>query len=111
MSLKENDTYNENKEENRGICYSEYATRPILYTDTINGTQVSRDDMWAVTTAELNKTREVRKQAIEQLISFVFCACQPDKGDEFSLVDKWVSIFKECNGELEEFKKKEGLDK
>jgi hypothetical protein len=29
-------------------------TRPLLYTDTIGGEQVLRDDMWALTTEELN---------------------------------------------------------
>lgn len=29
--------------------------RPILYTDTIYGEQCRRDDMWAVTTEELNQ--------------------------------------------------------
>lgn len=29
--------------------------RPLLYTDTIQGQQVCRDDMWAVTTDELNR--------------------------------------------------------
>lgn len=32
--------------------------RPILYTDTINGQQVCRDDMWAVTTHGLIGDRE-----------------------------------------------------
>ena len=35
-------------------CNSDLATRAILYTDTINGEQVLRDDLWAVTTDELN---------------------------------------------------------
>lgn len=44
-----------NKEKiKEGVCYSKYATRPILYTDAIGGRQVCRDDMWAVTTEELN---------------------------------------------------------
>jgi hypothetical protein len=43
----------------RNVCYSKYATRPILYTDTIKGIQVCRDDMWAVTTEELNKLDEI----------------------------------------------------
>lgn len=31
--------------------------RPLLYTDTVQGQQVCRDDMWAVTTEELNRMR------------------------------------------------------
>jgi hypothetical protein len=39
----------------KGVCISPLATRPVLYTDTINGgQQAMRDDLWAVTTAELN---------------------------------------------------------
>jgi hypothetical protein len=39
----------------KGVCISQLATRPIMYTDTINGgQQAMRDDLWAVTTAELN---------------------------------------------------------
>lgn len=37
-----------------GICRNPLATRPILYTDTIKGEQVCRDDLWALTTEELN---------------------------------------------------------
>jgi hypothetical protein len=36
------------------ICRHPLAKRPILYTDSIKGTQVCRDDLWAVTTEELN---------------------------------------------------------
>lgn len=36
-------------------CDSPLATRPIFYTDTIGDKQVLRDDLWAVTTEELNK--------------------------------------------------------
>lgn len=39
-------------------CKSCLATRPLLYTDSIKGQQVCRDDMWAVTTEELNKLHE-----------------------------------------------------
>ena len=45
------------QEEPMSICKHELATRPILYTDTIGGKQVLRDDMWAVTTEELNVFR------------------------------------------------------
>lgn len=35
-------------------CVSPLATRPVLYTDTLEGRQTCRDDLWAVTTDELN---------------------------------------------------------
>lgn len=35
-------------------CRHPLATRPILYTDTVGGKQTMRDDLWAVTTEELN---------------------------------------------------------
>lgn len=38
-------------------CLHPLATRPILYTDSINGEQTCRDDLWAVTTDELNALR------------------------------------------------------
>jgi hypothetical protein len=37
--------------------------RPILYTDTIKGNQCCRDDMWAVTTEELNRLAEQKASA------------------------------------------------
>lgn len=37
------------------VCHSKLSTRPLLYTDTIRGEQICRDDMWAVTTDELNE--------------------------------------------------------
>lgn len=37
------------------VCHSKLATRPILYTDTVGGKQTLRDDLWAVTTEELNE--------------------------------------------------------
>lgn len=38
-------------------CISPLSTRPVLYTDTIQGgNQAMRDDLWAVSTDELNQT-------------------------------------------------------
>lgn len=37
------------------IMRAHVPARPILYTDTIDGEQCRRDDMWAVTTEELNR--------------------------------------------------------
>lgn len=37
-----------------GVCRHPLATRPIQYTDSLGGVQTCRDDLWAVTTAELN---------------------------------------------------------
>jgi hypothetical protein len=36
------------------VCVSPLATRPVLYTDTVGGVQTCRDDLWAITTDELN---------------------------------------------------------
>jgi hypothetical protein len=36
------------------ICHSPYAKRPILYTDTVNGEQCCVDNLWAISTEELN---------------------------------------------------------
>lgn len=46
------------------VCISELAMRPILYTDTVNGIQTCRDDMWAVTTEELNKLETVNGELL-----------------------------------------------
>lgn len=43
------------------ICKNRLATKPILYTDTVTGKQCLRDDMWAVTTEELNTMDEAVK--------------------------------------------------
>jgi len=45
-------------------CRHPLATRPILYSDTIDGKQVGRDDMWAVTTEELNALRSASEATI-----------------------------------------------
>ena len=44
--------------EKRFRAHSQYAKRPILYTDGVNGEQCCRDDLWAVSTAELNQQAE-----------------------------------------------------
>lgn len=43
-------------------CNSPLTTRPILYTDVVKalGGQVLRDDLWAVTTEELNAQEKER---------------------------------------------------
>lgn len=38
----------------KSVCSHPLAIRPIFYTDSIGGKQVMRDDLWAVTTDELN---------------------------------------------------------
>lgn len=35
-------------------CISPLATRPLLYSDTLRGETTFRDDLWAVSTEELN---------------------------------------------------------
>lgn len=42
-------------EEKKGFCTSGLAIRTLLYSDTLCGKQVGRDDMWAVTTEELKR--------------------------------------------------------
>lgn len=49
-------------------CHSKLATRPILYTDTVKGRQVCRDDMWAVTTDELN-AKEIEIAKLRKLLN------------------------------------------
>lgn len=45
-------------------CISPLAIRRVLYTDTINGgNQAMRDDLWAVTTDELNALHNALQQA------------------------------------------------
>lgn len=47
----------------RDKCHSKYTKRMILYSDTLGGFQVGRDDLWAVSTEELNTlTRQLDKQ-------------------------------------------------
>ena len=53
------------------ICESKYATRPILYTDTVRGIQTMRDDLWAVTTEELNILHRTRLQTLEEVRGMV----------------------------------------
>lgn len=43
-----------NAEERKVMTFKLPVIRPLLYTDTIGGNQVCRDDMWALTTEELN---------------------------------------------------------
>jgi len=47
-------------------CSSVLATRPILYTDTVGNEQVCRDDLWAVTTDELNALKSAEPSARER---------------------------------------------
>lgn len=35
-------------------CISKFAKRPLLYTDALGGEQTCRDDLWVLTTEELN---------------------------------------------------------
>ena len=45
----------------RKFCEDVLATRAIMYSDTINGVEVHRDDLWAVTTTELNAVHLLRE--------------------------------------------------
>ena len=57
--------------------------RAILYTDSLGGEQVCRDDMWAVTTAELNEAQ----QAVERLDALRPLVRAAVEGREFALLD------------------------
>ena len=48
-------------------CNSNLATQSLLYTDTIHGDQVLRDDLWVVSTAELNKNQRTIDAAMSRL--------------------------------------------
>lgn len=50
----------DNEYEAPRTCISPLATRPVLYTDTVGGNQTCRDDLWAVTTDELNALTQPR---------------------------------------------------
>lgn len=50
--------------------------RMLLYTDTIKGEQISRDDMWAITTLELEylckqAITDTRKQLLDEIMEEV----------------------------------------
>lgn len=45
---------NMNDTPRRRFCESDLAKRMVMYTDTVGGEQTCRDDLWAVTTEELN---------------------------------------------------------
>lgn len=47
---------NKERDEHRQghVCNSPLARRPILYNDSVGGLEAHRDDLWAVTTKELN---------------------------------------------------------
>jgi hypothetical protein len=49
-------------------CESKLATRPLLWSDTLGGKQVYRDDLWAITTEELNKL-EAENAALQAQLS------------------------------------------
>jgi len=59
------------------MCQSDKATKSILYTDTIGGEQVCRDDMWAISTTTLNaltaseqRVKELEAEAQEEQDEF-----------------------------------------
>lgn len=53
-TLPANITQRDDEYEAPKVCVHPLATRPVLYTDTVGGNQTCRDDLWAVTTDELN---------------------------------------------------------
>jgi len=48
-------------------CNSNLATQSLLYTDTIHGDQVLRDDLWVVSTSELNQNQRTIEAAMSRL--------------------------------------------
>ena len=50
------------KNKNTSCCDSDLAKRPIFYTDTVSDKQALRDDLWAVTTAELDAVESELKK-------------------------------------------------
>ncbi|MGP1675945.1 MAG: hypothetical protein ACTS6J_02175 [Burkholderiales bacterium] len=44
------------------VAHEKLYSRPILYTDSIKGVQVCRDDLWAVTTEEIYSMRNAAPQ-------------------------------------------------
>ena len=71
--------------ERKRRCHSKYAKRPILYTDGVNGEQCCRDDLWAISTEELN----------EQAEQFTDMTRQKEEAEWE--VDNWKTIAKQIN--------------
>jgi predicted RNA-binding Zn-ribbon protein involved in translation (DUF1610 family) len=69
------------------VCISPLATRPVLYTDTVGGVQTCRDDLWAVTTAELNALKPAPPTIVQNLLHWALgelLAALPDRRDWFN---------------------------
>ena len=55
------------------LRYSPLATRALLYSDTIGRDDVLRDDMWAVTTKELNADQSLKRELVDSLKAHHVC--------------------------------------
>ena len=81
--------------ERQRIMHAKIPARPILYTDEVGGKQTLRDDLWAVTTAELNALRDAaiaerqdccsevhHKLMAKAIIKSAFCARESETWEE-----------------------------
>lgn len=75
------------------VCLHPLATRPVFYTDSLAGKQVMRDDLWAVTTEELNTNLAEREELVTHLewaMRFVEASGEAHPSD-ISMVKKALS--------------------
>ena len=87
------------------ICRSSAARTPILYTDTIGGKQAGVDDLWAVSTEELNRlsdaTAEVARltaalDAWRRMAGRLECALRDAGQNHAMLANAMTEEFQEC---------------
>lgn len=93
-----------------GVCNTDIdlTNRSLLYTDTICGEQIGRDDMWAITTEELNaKTERIHElEAENETLSNQYDICAQEArcmGDELAALRQqqgepvaWMLYRKNC---------------
>jgi len=64
-------------------CHSPQAKRPVLYTDTVGGEQCCVDNLWAVTTQELNELEADNsrlREALENVLDELTAPGKPSLG-------------------------------
>ncbi len=79
-------------------CNSPLATRPILYTDIVNGEQTCCDDLWAVTTEELNA---LETKVREDIISKITAWMRIENNISIIHKDQWEAFIAELSQESE----------
>lgn len=85
------------------VCVSPFATRPILYTDTVRGKEVHRDDLWAVTTEELNALHQSLTAAEKPLVmadGSPFADYLRNTVPEDTPMDDWTKGYETCKRRL-----------